>query len=139
MAVMDYFKINYSGIRIIYAAKLADMNSNATMDQWGTLTLGPDLYSNSFGLMGAILSHEVEGHWLTQMFRTATLKQDPQSYWMREVQAYDMELSTSNIQRFGLTPQEVRGEKSKRDMYFNGLNDANKSLIQHRIYKPLGD
>lgn len=138
-AVMDYFNINYGGIRIIYVANLTDSNANAAIDQWGTLSVGPDLYTKSFGLMGAILSHEVEGHWLTQMFRNATLKQDSQSSWMREVQAYDMELSQKNIARFGLSPQEVDGEMKKRSLYFNGLNDANKSMIRHRIYKPLGD
>lgn len=136
-AVMDFFHINYDGLVVVYAERLD--HSNALMGQDGQLTLGPSIFKQSFGLMGAMLSHEVEGHWLTQMFRSTSLKQDTQSFWMREVQAYDIELSTSNVSRFGLTPAEVSSEGRKRDAYFNGLNDANKSLVRHHIYKPLGD
>lgn len=135
-AVMNYFNINYGGIEIIYAESL---EANAAMNPNGTLDVGPSLYGQSFGLMGAILAHEVEGHWALQMFRNTSLKMDNQSFWMREVQAYDVEVSPRNVARFGLTPEEVSGELNKRDRYYNALNSANKSMINRHIYKPLGD
>lgn len=138
-AVMDYFKINYGGLQIVYVAQLSAV-ANAAVAQDGILRVGPDLFSHSFGLIGAILSHEVEGHWDTQIYRSTSLKQDNQSFWMREVQAYDMELSPRNVVRFGLTPQEVSSEMNKRDRYFNGLNSDNKGMISnHHIYTPLGN
>lgn len=105
----------------------------------GSLAFGPKLFMNSFDLIGAMLSHEVEGHWRTQMFRANSLEQDSQSFWMREVQAYDMELSPSNINRFDLNSEEVFGERQKRDRYYDLLNSSNKSQVSHHLYRPLGD
>jgi RHS repeat-associated protein len=109
---------------------------NASIKPDGTLFVSSAILDNSFGLIGAILSHEIEGHWDLQYTQGNMYGPADQGY-MREVQAYDLEIS--NKQRFGLTPTEVGGEQRKRMKYYNALPASDKSLIdKHGIYKPYG-
>lgn len=99
------------------------------------MILGPLLFTHSFGLIGAILSHEIEGHWQLQYSAPGMLDRSDQSSWMREVQAFRVELS--NPGRFGLTPGEIQSENSKEDKYYNALTKGNKEMVNSGWYKQL--
>ncbi|HEY9132886.1 MAG TPA: RHS repeat-associated core domain-containing protein [Dyella sp.] len=139
MVVMDYFNIDYKNLTFAYKF---DSGANASMSFDGQLDVAEPLFRNSFGMIGAMLFHEVGVHWHVQFSKMRELKDGLQSnspaFLMREVQAYDLELTEANIRRFGLTPAEVSSERHKRDGYFNSLSPANKSMIEkYHVYTPL--
>jgi hypothetical protein len=137
VAIMNYFHINQQGVTC--CGFLSWPGTNAQMNPSGQLDISQTLFTHSFGLIGAILSHEVEVHWQMQYMHMSTfegLGTYSQSWYMREVQAYDFELTRKNISRFGLTPAEVNAERAKRDFYFRYVSPANQSLINQGIYKP---
>jgi RHS repeat-associated protein len=137
VAVMNYFHISQDGITCWGFATWAGIN--AQMNPNGQLDISEALFTHSFGLIGAILSHEVEGLWQMQYMHMSSfegLGTYSQSWYMREIQAYDYELSKRNISRFGLTPAEVTAERVKRDFYLKYVSPANQALIGQGIYKP---
>lgn len=138
MAVMDYFKIDYSGVSIAFKDSAS---FNARMNYSGQLDIAPPLFGNSFGMIGAILYHEVGVHWQMQYMKMSDGLRDgfggySQAWYMREVQAYDYEISPANQVRFGLTPQEVGGERAKRAFYYDHLTGPNKDMIKRGVYQP---
>ncbi|WP_158544946.1 RHS repeat domain-containing protein [Dyella monticola] len=137
MQTMSFFNIDYSGLTVFYNPAIQD---NADTLQQAQLIVGPNLFSNrSFGGIGLILSHEVEGHWDLQLKGAYTVDYRDQPSWMREVQAYRYELKPSNIARFlpyGLTQGEIDQERSNLMRYYNGLTPTNKKNVDSGIYKP---
>lgn len=135
LAVMDYFGINYSGI---ICCGYVTYDVNAQISPNGELDIGERLFSHSFGLIGAIMYHEIGVHWRMQFTQKDVVVDGiyTQAWFMREVQAYDYEISDKNIHRFGLTPDEVGVERSKRDLNFRYLTPKNRALVEKGIYKP---
>jgi len=139
MAVADYYGIDRSGVYFFYNDKLhlraATIKDGPNGD--GQLTIGPELFNVSFGLMGAVLSHELEVHWKLQWSLPGMPARDNQSYYMREVQAYRFELSEPSQRRFNLSPDEVQSEQSMLERYYNALTPGNKDMVDHGIYRQL--
>lgn len=139
IGVMKYYGIDYSGMKIYYRADIfarADTLKDGPNGD-GQLTLGPSLFKLSFGYIGAVLSHEVEGHWQKQFKYPGMPARDDQSRYMREVQAYRVELSAPNQRRFGLTPGEVKVEEGMLNANYNALTPGNKGMVNQGIYKQL--
>ncbi len=137
--VMNYYKIDFKGVNVFYSptltARAETLKDGPNGD--GQLTVGPELFKVSFGYMGAILSHEIEGHWQTQWMNPGIPSGDRQSRDMREVQAYRIELSTSNQHRFGLSRDEIGTEQGMLDRYYNDLTPGNRGMVDSGIYKQL--
>jgi hypothetical protein len=136
-AVMDYFGIDYQGINSYSYTNspyiYAQMNPN------GQLDISSHLFDNSFGFIGAILYHEVGVHWKLQFTQKDVILDGSysQAWYMREVQAYDLELSPENRQRFGLTRDEINSQLQNRSLDLKHLTQANKKLVGKGIYKPI--
>jgi RHS repeat-associated protein len=137
MQTMSFFKIDYHELIVGYDPNLADY---ADTFQQGNLLVGPKLFSGlSFGAIGLILSHEVEGHWDLQLKKAYSIDYSNQASWMREVQAYRYELAPTNIARFspyGLTQGEIDAQEYSLMRYYNALTPANKKNVDSGIYKP---
>jgi hypothetical protein len=94
-----------------------------------------DFLNYLFCYIGAVLSHEIEGHWQMQWAAPEMRSSETQAFNMQEVQAFRMELSPLNIHRFGLTSDEVNMEKAKLEMYYYNLS-ANKRVVARGEYVP---
>lgn len=101
------------------------------------MTVYSPFFQISLGFQGAILSHGIEGHWIPQLMAPGMPASDDQSYYMREVQAYRVELSAPNRARFGLSPAEIKEEQGKLDGYYNLLTKGNKGMVDQNVYKQL--
>jgi RHS repeat-associated protein len=135
LAVMDYYHIDYSGINCCGYSTTLDYNAQLNPD--GELDIGAPLFSNSFGMIGATLYHEVGVHWQMQFAKNAIVDGAyTQAWYMREIQAYDYETNDKSIHRFGLTQNEVDDEITKRNFYFRYLTTNNKNLANKGVYLP---
>jgi len=138
MAVMNYYSIDYHGVNFFYDAPLHDyadtLKDGPNGD--GQTTIGESLFKLSFGYIGAVLSHEIEGHWQMQWSAPGMRSSETQAFSMREVQAFRMELSQTNVSRFGLTQDEVHMENVKLKTYYDYLSPANKRAVDRREYVP---
>lgn len=139
MAVADYYGIGRVGVNFAYSAQMSDRAETlkAGPNGDGQITVGPNFFKSRFGFMGAILSHELEAHWKLQLAAPGLPARDDQSRYMREVQAYRVELSEPNQRRFGLTHEEVESERSMLNRYYNALTHGNKEMVDKGIYKQL--
>src|SRR6185312_6871196 len=73
-------------------------------------------------------------HWDLQLSKPDVVLGDTQAWYMREVQAYDLEIRNSS--RFNLSPAEVKSLKENRAYDLNGLNSWNRSSVESGVYKP---
>ena len=136
VATMDYFGIDHKGIT---CCGILSHNSyaNAQMHPNGQLDIGDLLFSHSFGMIDAILYHEVGVHWGLQFSKGAALDGIyTQAWYMREIQAYDLETNKANSRRFGLTPEEINEERVKRSGYLDHLTPWNRDAVEQGYYKP---
>jgi RHS repeat-associated protein len=135
LAVANYYDINMSEVDLIYRPSLYD-RADTIRNQ---VYIGPKLFNQSFGMIGAILSHEIEGHYYLQWRPVLphSLPGDGQSLAFREVQAFDLELRPSNIKRFGLAPEEIEEQRGWRDRYYNQLTPGNRGMVDRGVYHGL--
>lgn len=135
LAVANYYDINTSEVDFIYRSSLHD-RADTLRNQ---VYIGPKLFKESFGMIGAILGHEIEFHYYLQWrpILPQNLPADKQSTAFHEVQAFDLELRPSNIKRFGLTPKEVEEQKGWRDKYYYQLTPGNRGMVDRGIYHGL--
>lgn len=96
--------------------------------------MAKSFFSNSFGMIAATLYHEVGVHWNLPLSKPDVVLGDTQAWYMREVQAYGLEIKNSS--RFNLSPDEVKSLKENRAYYLNQLNNWNRSSVESGIYKP---
>src|SRR6185312_7376436 len=132
IGVMDYFGIDHTGVDCCDIAKGGKVRAEMWPD--GKLDIGEKLFSNSFGMIAATLYHEVGVHWDLQLSKPDVVLGDTQAWYMREVQAYDLEIRNSS--RFNLSPAEVKSLKENRAYDLNGLNSWNRSSVESGVYKP---
>lgn len=132
IAIMDYFHIDHAGVHCCDIA----MGKATRAEMWpdGKLEIGETLFSNSFGMIGATLYHEVGVHWDLQFSKPDVVLGSNQAWSMREVQAYNLEIK--NASRFGLTPAEVNKLRDARSYNLKNLNSWNRSSVENGIYIP---
>lgn len=133
IAMAVYYKMPLKNVIVFYNEKL--VGYNALMYPTGQLVVGPNLFSYSFGMIGSILSEELEVHWMGQIQSRGAYKGN-QDLHMREVEARDYRLRPSQIDRFNLTQKEVQMIKDSRDYEYRYLTPGNQALVNEHWYQP---
>lgn len=113
--------------RVIYNASV---KGDGQTTPCGLVEIGPAAFTNhSVGWLASTIQHELvhvkqdaEGRWYT----------GDQGWAMNEVEAYDHELA--NADQKGLTAAEKKDLQTRRNSWYNRLNDANKKRVDRGDY-----
>jgi len=105
--------------------------ANATTFPRGTVKLDASAFDSGAGRLGSTLAHEIEVH-VNEQLEKDRWYEGKVGADLNQVEAYDHQLATA--ERFGLSDEEVEEIRSKRDEYYDRLDEEYKKRVDAGIY-----
>jgi len=121
-STIAYYGINVTGIKITYDPNLTTSDGRIVGNN---VTIGPGAFAHTIGVLGLVISHETEGHYLlNKPYTNRSIIENEMIHADNEVRAY--QYSLSQVTRFGVPDYIVNGPR--------GINSQIERWINRRDY-----